>query len=234
MKNILIRYFLFVYLLGCISCNRTINGSGAILSETRDLNQATSIKLSIPAQVTLIQADSFSCVVGAQKNILEVIKTSTSGDVFTIDSDRSIETDKPVQIVISLPNIEGVEVTGSGQVSSLNSLHTEELKLEVNGSGTIKLNGKIINIRSDINGSGEIFLEGKCDQQKITITGSGDFHGYNFESAETKVEITGSGDAEITVTNELNAEISGSGNVNYKGSPHLKSDITGSGNVQKK
>ena len=232
------RYFqncfcLFIFMLLGIGCKRTVNGTGAIVSETRDLNQATEITLSIPAEVTIIEADSFSCVIGTQKNILNVINTKVNGNEFSIESDHDFNTDKPVQIVISLPKIEAIEVNGSGQVSSLNNLQDKVLKLEVNGSGTIKLSGKIIDIESAINGSGEIYLDGKCDQQKVNINGSGNFHGYGFETANSKIEITGSGDAEVMATDELKVDITGSGNVHYKGNPHLKSDITGSGNVQK-
>lgn len=233
MRNFFNCYYLLIFFIFFYSCKRTIKGEGVITTETRDVNNATEIELSIPANVTIIEADSFSCVIGAQKNILETIKTKTDGDELTIESDKNFNIEKPVQIVISLPEINALTVNGSGEVSGLNSLHDKQLELELNGSGKINLNGKIIDIKSTINGSGEIYLKGKCDQQKISINGSGDLHGYDFESANTRIEINGSGDADVNVTDELKATITGSGNIRYKGNPHLKSDITGSGNVQK-
>lgn len=217
----------------CSSCRLTVNGTGPIITETRNLDHASEINLSIHANVTLIEADSFSCVIGAQKNILEVIKTKTDGEEFSIASDRNIDTDKPVEIVISLPKINAINVNGSGEISGIKSFHSKDLKLEVNGSGKIKISGNFSDVKSDISGSGDIYLDGKCEQHKINITGSGDFHGYDFESANAKIDITGSGNAEVLATDDLNVEITGSGNVHYKGNPHLKSDITGSGNIQK-
>lgn len=233
MKYIFKICWLFIFLSTGYSCKRTLKGEGPVISQTRDLNHATEIELSIPANVSLIESDSFSCVVGAQQNILEIIKTKSDGEEFTIESDRNFNIEKPVEIVIFMPKISSLTVNGSGVINGINSLHDKELNLEVNGSGTIKLNGKIINIKSEINGSGEIYLNGRSDQQKVEINGSGEFHGSGFESAQAKILITGSGDAEVYATEDLEAEITGSGNIRYKGNPHVKSDITGSGNVQK-
>ena len=233
MKNLLYSYWLVIFFVMFCSCKRSIKGEGAVVTETRDITDATEIELSIPAIVNFVEADSFSCAIAAQKNILESIKTKVSGGELTIESDKNFNINKPVQIVISLPKISAITLNGSGEISGINNLHDKQLELELNGSGKIKLSGKILDIESVINGSGEIYIKGKCDQQKISINGSGDFHGYELESANSRIEINGSGDAEVNVSDELKANLTGSGNIRYKGNPHIKSDITGSGNVQK-
>jgi hypothetical protein len=56
----------------------------------------------------------------------------------------------------------------------------------------------------------------------------------NLETNSCEVKITGSGDVEINVKDELNANITGSGNVRYKGNPgKVNSHSAGSGNVKK-
>ena len=233
MNYFLKRYWVFIFLLLCFSCKRTVHGTGPIVSETKNVDHISEIELSIPANVTIFEADSFSCVIGAQKNILDIIKTKSDGDEFTIESDKNFNIEKPVQIVISLPKISALTINGLGDITCLNGLREKELKLEVNGSGKIKLSGNITDMESNINGSGDIYLDGRGEKHKVSINGSGNLHAYPFESAESKIEIAGSGDAEVTVTDELKADISGSGNIHYKGNPHVKSDITGSGEVRK-
>lgn len=231
--NNFLKVSILIFLSVASACNRTVNGTGPIVTETRSLDNATAIELSVPARVTLIKADSFSCIIGAQQNILDLIKTDTDGNDFIIKSDKNFNTEKPVDIVISMPTIEGLVINGSGEINCPNPLHEKELVLEINGSGKLKLGGKIIDLSADIRGSGEMYVNGKCEQQKITISGSGYYYGFALETERTKVNISGSGNAEVTVADELNAEISGSGNVQYKGDPHLKTDISGSGNVKK-
>ncbi len=226
---------ILIVCLGCInfSCRRTIHGEGPIITEKRNIDGVKEIEISIPGNITFIEADSFGCIVGAQQNIVNAIKTKASGDELKIESDRNFDVDKPVQIVISLPKLNCLTVNGSGEVNGINAMNDQELSLELNGSGKIKLGGRIQEVKSEINGSGTVILDGKGNVIKTEINGSGDLHAYGFECSEAKVEITGSGDAELNVSDELKAAITGSGNVRYRGNPHVKTDITGSGNVQK-
>ncbi len=233
MKKFLAPLCFFIVLISLNSCRRTVHGDGAYITETRDIRDADEIELSIPAKLTFIEADSFTCIIVAQQNILEAIKTKTNGDQFEIKSNRNLSTEKPIQIVISLPVLSGVTVNGSGDIAGLNTIKEEKMNLNINGSGSIQLDGNINAANSTINGSGNITLKGKNAQQKIAINGSGDFHAFEMESAEIKISITGSGDADVFATESLKSEITGSGNIRYKGSPRIKSEITGSGTIQK-
>ena len=82
-----------------------------------------------------------------------------------------------------------------------------------------------------ITGSGNIKLEGLGDELDIRITGSGDVAAFNLDVVRARVEITGSGNAEVSVEDELDVKISGSGDVRYKGNPSLDVNISGSGRV---
>ncbi len=54
------------------------------------------------------------------------------------------------------------------------------------------------------------------------------------EATQCAVRISGSGNVEINVKDELDATISGSGSVSYKGSPSkVNSNASGSGKVRK-
>ena len=56
--------------------------------------------------------------------------------------------------------------------------------------------------------------------------------GLTYEKLEkADVTISGSGDAEVTVSDDLDVKITGSGDVYYKGNPDLDVNITGSGEV---
>lgn len=66
---------------------------------------------------------------------------------------------------------------------------------------------------------------------KISILGSGNFSGFPLTATSCDVDISGSGECEITVLDRLDVIIDGSGSVYYKGSPLIHEDITGSGRV---
>jgi len=82
-------------------------------------------------------------------------------------------------------------------------------------------------------GSGNVTVSDpmSVDQMKVYLMGSGSFFGFPLSASACQVDISGSGECEITVRNDLDVVIDGSGSVYYKGSPLIHEDITGSGQV---
>lgn len=215
-----------------ISCKRSIKGEGAVVVEKRDVSGFAKIDLEIPANVTVVVADSFNCIITAQSNIIRAIKTMVKGEKLEISSEYSFQKAK-VDMVVSLPAIEGLMLSGSGSIKTLNIIKSESLKLYINGSGEMYVNAETDKIHTEINGSGTGYINGSSKFHRCEINGSGDLHGFGLSCIEADVEINGSGDAEVSVTDMLNASIHGSGNIIYKSSPHLKSEIVGSGTIKK-
>lgn len=231
-KLLLISGALIMALFGS-SCKRTVHGEGPVINDKRNIEKINEIELSIPANLTLITADSFGCIIGAQQNIANAIKTKVSGDELKIESDNNLEPEKSIDLVIALPHLKNLTVNGSGVVNGLNTINEEEVAIELNGSGSIRLAVKTEELKCEINGSGAITFSGKGNKIRSSINGSGDLHAYQFDAEQGRVDISGSGDAELNVSDELKAEINGSGNVHYHGNPHVKTDVNGSGVVQK-
>jgi Protein of unknown function (DUF2807). len=65
------------------------------------------------------------------------------------------------------------------------------------------------------------------------VSGSGDVHAYDLLSEDTKVRVTGSGDADVFASVSLDVSVAGSGDVRYKGNAKVSSNISGSGGVKK-
>ena len=82
-------------------------------------------------------------------------------------------------------------------------------------------------------GTGDVVIIDSMAQEdmRISLTGTGSFLGFPMRAENCQVDITGTGDCEITVNNRLDVTIDGSGNVYYKGDPSIQEDITGSGAV---
>lgn len=225
-------FFTGICFLFIISCKQSIVGEGPMQVESRAVSGFTKIILDIPADVTVVVADSFNCVVTAQPNILKIVKTEVSGNELKISSDYSINESK-ISMVIALPGINGMAINGSGNIKMLNIIKSEDLKLGINGSGDMYVNAETDKLKCHINGSGSCYMRGSSKSVETKINGSGDFHGFPFLCIEGEIEINGSGDAEVAVTDVLKTSIHGSGNIEYKGSPHISSEIKGSGTIKK-
>ena len=67
----------------------------------------------------------------------------------------------------------------------------------------------------------------------MSVAGSGNIHSFGLTTQSTEISITGSGNAEVYATKQLNVKVVGSGDVKYKGGASVDTHITGSGSASK-
>lgn len=227
---------LFVAMILAFNSCRKINGVGPVVQEERALSGFNRVSVATGATVHITQGAAFEVVLEAQQNILDVIKTEVNGGELVIDNKQHthITSWKDVHVYITIPEVEGLTLTGSGDIQVQNEINTQDLELRISGSGNIYLPQLLAgSLQTTISGSGYVQIDdGKVQQEILNITGSGSMKLSGLESKEADVTISGSGDARIFVTDRLNVRISGSGNVYYKGSPTVDVHITGSGRLQ--
>lgn len=135
---------------------------------------------------------------------------------------------------VTMKDIEGISVGGSGKVISKNKLKVDDIDLSVSGSGNMELDMDAEDTDISVSGSGKIYLDGTADEVEVSISGSGKIKAENFEVNVCDVSISGSGTCYITANKEIDARISGSGSVYYNGNPdRVSSRSSGSGKVKK-
>lgn len=235
MKNYFNRLSLPIFLLLAISfsgCQNFVTGEGPVMDIKKNVDNFSKFDLQIDAEVNITQGATNNVVITAQNNIAEAIYAKVSGNKLKIYANKNLITAEPIVINITMSSIEEIEISGSGIIRSKGVINAPELDLEVSGSGKIFFNTVCNKIETDISGSGEVHLKGSSIDSELNISGSGKLEAFDFATQTSKIEISGSGNADVTVSQNLTANISGSGNVNYKGNPaKVKSDVNGSGTI---
>lgn len=216
------------------SCRKVV-GSGPTISETRSASGFDAISLCMDAEVTIQQDSAYSVEVRAQQNIMDEIKTDVSGSTLTIKHRNNvwIKSD-PIYITIHMPNLNTLDVSGSGKIQTLNTIQTGSFSADVSGSGTIVLSGlNSTNANFKISGSGEVQCKsGTVSALNTDISGSGAIYTQYMLAQRADCETSGSGTTKVWVEKNLKADISGSGDVYYRGNPIVETHISGSGKVQ--
>ncbi len=208
-----------------------VRADGPVRSEILELGRIEGIDLAIPATVFLTQGPEQIVEIEAQEEVIDQLETAVRGGIWEIEYDRCVSNESSIRIYITIPEITSLQISGSGEIISQNELLVDDLDIGIKGSGDVDLALVADDIDANISGSGSMRFEGSADALNINIAGSGDFKCYNLEARKVRVKISGSGDAELWVTEELDVDISGSGDVFYKGSPSLNVSISGSGGV---
>lgn len=218
----------------CTKDRHWVKGEGQVVKNTRVTSNFTEISLAIDAEVELYQDSVYSIELSGQQNVLDVITTSSNGKTLSIDLKRHTELRRhnPVTIKIHLPQLTGLNISGSGKIESINNFNTTNLRVNISGSGDLRMNGNISGaLTANISGSGDMNFSGTgtCASANYTISGSGNMNAEWLKAEYADVTVSGSGEVRLYAVKQLNADISGSGNVLYRGTPSTNVKISGSG-----
>ena len=103
----------------------------------------------------------------------------------------------------------------------------------VSGSSDVVANGEFGDLSASISGSGEIHMNGTADAIDGDVSGSGELDLLQVRARSARIDVSGSGDATVQVSDRLDASVSGSGDVRYRGRPSVDADVSGSGSVER-
>ncbi|MBE7177430.1 MAG: DUF2807 domain-containing protein [Mucilaginibacter polytrichastri] len=207
--------------------------------QNRNVGNFHAINVAGSMDVFIRQTGSISVKVDADKDVIDRIETKVEGGVLKISLKNSSDWkwwknmgDKKMNVYVTVKDIDGIQLTGSGDVAIDGELKASSLDLSLSGSGDLK--GKISakSVGCSLTGSGDLSVSGRAETSDVRLTGSGDYSGGGLITANTSVRITGSGDASVHATQKLDAHVSGSGDIRYGGSPkNVSKSTSGSGDI---
>jgi Putative auto-transporter adhesin, head GIN domain len=139
-----------------------------------------------------------------------------------------------MKLMVSVKNINELQVNGGGKIVSENSIASDYISLSVSGSGGIELDLKGNNLKTEISGSGNVTLKGYATTNDIVMSGSGSMNAFLCELESAKVKMSGSGNCEIAASSTLDAVVLGSGIIKHKGNTkNVTKKVYGSGSVDR-
>jgi hypothetical protein len=240
MKNAIInKVSLIALAIGCLvlfSCATNVL-TGQTIKESRDLPAFDAVSLAFSGDIIITQGSPQKVVIEADKGSMENIETKIDGNTLVLKTKNDHWRDLgQVNVYITMPDVNQLSVSGSGNMSCDSPLHTNEIKIIVSGSGAVTIHELESHVVSAvITGSGDITLAGTSNEQSeldAIITGSGSFKADALQVGNANINITGSGSARVSVLKELETNITGSGSVLYKGNPIINANATGSGSTR--
>jgi len=227
-----------VFVIGCIVIKGDgfvtdkVNGSGTVVSEKREVPFFNQIHLKGTGKVILTRSASQSIRVNTDDNIMPHIRTEVENGKLVLSQERKNIGPTVLTFHINVANLEGVSISGSGDITGNEEFNSESFYADIAGSGDIARKVSANRLESNISGSGSIYLSGSANSYDATITGSGDVDAFELQARDSSVVITGSGNCRVNVSDRLRAKITGSGDVLYTGNPQIRESITGSGKVK--
>ena len=126
-----------------------------------------------------------------------------------------------VCVYVTSPDLIGVSLIGSGNFESKTKLDTDNIELNLNGSGDMEFSDIICdNFKAVLTGSGDIEIN-KVESitSYYSVRGSGDIESKQNKVRKTDISLVGSGDIQVhcKACDEVNANLIGSGDITISG-----------------
>jgi hypothetical protein len=209
-------------------------------TEDRHLSGFSSVNVSGSFDVVITQGSTESVKVTAPADIIKRIITEVEGGVLKIYTKSDNDWHwfdgghKKIMIYVSAKELDGVTLSGSGDVSFKEGLRANSFKLKLTGSGDLSGKLDVKNLDCVLAGSGDISISGSAENSNVSVAGSGDYSATRFVTNTAAVRVAGSGDVKINVSSKLDASVVGSGDIHYTGSvKSVSTSKIGSGDVSR-
>jgi hypothetical protein len=216
------------------------HGGRLVATESRPLAKAVAkVDLAGPVNLILRQGATPTLEVRGEQRLLANIDTSIDGDVLHIGPRGILLRHRtPIEVTVTLPSLESLSVSGSGE-HTVGGFAGERLDVALDGSGSMKFNGRYRAIMAAVHGSGDLELTGGTSDTvdaavigsgSLTLVGasralhaelrgSGDLDARHLRADAVDLPLQGSGDCAVYARKRLHAELTGSGAASVHGNP---------------
>jgi hypothetical protein len=239
----------------CLFATSTVFGQSR---QTKNLDTFTKISFRVAGKLYLRQGSPQKVEIEGNKDALSETVVKVEGSKLIIGREGkwnwNFGKDDEVNVYVTVQDIDGLSVSGSGDIIGETKIVSRELELNVSGSGNLKIEAEVSgDMDADVSGSGDLYVKGRCASLSSDVSGSGKVNAAvtianraNFgisgsgkveasgSAGEVKVSISGSGKvlASNLETKSCNVRISGSGDVEIAVKDEIDANITGSGSVR--
>ncbi|MDT0691793.1 head GIN domain-containing protein [Salegentibacter sp. F188] len=240
MKNVILLVTVFILSITSANAqwwgNEKVKGNGKVVTDNRSTSDYDEVQLEGFMSVELIAGTEGQIKVEAESNLQEYILTEVSGRKLKISVEKGVQLDPSrnhdIKITVPFKDLEGVSLTGSGDIRTRDRIKTSNFEANLTGSGDLQLELDANNLDGAITGSGDVTFRGTANNFKCRVTGSGDFEAYDLKAKFVEAHISGSGDIMVYASEKLTARVTGSGDISYRGNPEKEDFKTsGSGSV---
>ena len=196
--------------------NDRITGSGKLVSQMRVVGTFTGIQVTNFAKVFVTQDTLESLRIEADDNVMDRVMTSVTGGVLSVGLKDGSYTGVTVNVYASMKSIKRLESTGAADFSTTLPIVTDTIVCKIIGAGTIALTGT-------------------ATYEAAEIVGAGTIKNFGLAASRCNASISGTGNIEVNVSEQLDAVITGAGTITYDGNPPVvHQTVTGVGSIQPK
>lgn len=122
-----------------------------------------------------------------------------------------------MNVYVSIKDVQKLSVNGNGKLITENSIASDNINLQVAGTGSMEVDIKTKILEAKLAGPGDLKIKGYTDDLVLENSGSGNIDAFKFESENANAKLYGLGSIKMNVSEKLDAKVYGSGNISVRG-----------------
>lgn len=232
MKKLLLFIAVLSMVLSACVLN-SVKGNGDITTKEYSESGFKNIDASGSYEIHITQGSSYSVKVACDANLFDYLNIYTKGDKLYLKhkNNTSISPSQKIKVYVTAPAYSDFDCSGACSIISDGKISGDKLSFDLSGAGRLDLNIDAQFLDVDMSGSSEGTVSGNAKNFSVDGSGATKIYAFGLSTENTKIELSGSGKAEVSVSSALNVEISGAGSVKYKGNPAVRQEISGAGSI---
>ncbi len=214
-----------------ISCQRV---SSKMVKVDKDLSGFDGVVFTAVGDVVLTEGKDFGFSLQGPENVVEALNTEIVGSDLLISSNacfNGFTGNNQLIVNITAPSFRKLEMSGTGNMRSANTLTGNYLEISFLGVGTMEADLEADSIHTETAGSGKVRLTGVTGVHDLLQAGEVAVDAAGLETDTTRIVQRSSEDTRIFVNSYLHATLEAKGDVYYKGSPAIQSELSGTGQL---
>lgn len=215
-----------------ISGEEEPNGTADNFSQVYELGTFRNLDINGPFRVNVEPGDDFGVqVVGSEARLNDVEVENRNGTL-EIRFERVLNTNEGdlIEINVRMPEVQDLNLRSNAQLN-LSNVRTDALNIELGGSSQGFLEVDADRISLNMVGASSLKLFGQSRQLDATMNGAARLEALDLQVRNASLETSGAAQAQVYVTEELNADAEDTSRIRYQGNPTLNLGIGSEGRV---
>jgi len=214
------------------SCNCE-KGSGKTKLQEYELEPFEGIVVKDIGTLNIAYAASPSITIETDDNLLQFVEIKYKNNKIEISINKCITSFTKLNINLSIPSFNYIEVSGDVDVICKDTFRIEELEISASDAGKINLWMNVNELSTKISDASSVNLSGSAQKHNIEIEDAGILNAFKLITKTSYIEVSDAAHCMIFVNDKLDATVSDSGELIYKGNPQkVNSNTTEAGKIK--
>ncbi|MDB4591447.1 DUF2807 domain-containing protein, partial [Flavobacteriaceae bacterium] len=170
----------------------------------------------------------------ADENLLEIIKTTISDGILTIQTKKNIISSEAKRVLITFKNLSVVKANSGTTIIGKSIIRNKILTLESNSGANIDMEVFAKELFTKTNSGAKININGKATMLYAKTSSGSELNAKDLNTINSNIKAHSGSKIMVTTQNKLEATTSSGGNIQYYGNPNsVIKDAGSSGSIKK-